>query len=314
MSRDCPQCGLISPDEALRCDCGYDFATNTIESSYLIEHQRRKRLSSSLQLQQSSRPDTGLVWAVIGLLGAANIVAIAETGNASIFLATLGLVAVTLRRLRPGSGYVRGPETNDDAAEEDTPEPASAADRSAEFALPRALCFLTVQVPEQPAGDMVAWLPAQWSRSRTKTLSPEHIVGRLLRARADGGKLTVENFVQNPALVFLLHDFLRRELSTRASLQAAARRQRDGWLSLIDQRVLDAPARRQTLAEDVIGFVEVRGGQLVPGSYRGNPAHRLLSAKGLFQLEYALQERLKREIAARHAMRAAGDPPNTFVM
>jgi len=312
MSRDCPQCRLISPDEALRCDCGYDFATNTIESSYLIEHQRRKQLSSSLQLQQSSWPDTGFVWAAIGLLGAANIVAIAETGSASFFLVTLGLMAATLRRLRPDSVDVPGPETNDDAAEKDTPEPASAADRSAEFALPRALCFLTVQVAEQPAGDIVAWLPAQWRAA--KTLSPEHIVGRLLRARADGGKLTAENCVQNPALVFLLHDFLRRELSTRASLHAAARRQRDGWLSLIDQRVLDAPARRQTLAEDVIGFVEVRGGQVVPDSYRGNPAHRLLSAKGIFQLEYALQERLKREIAGRHAMRAAGDPPNTFVM
>jgi hypothetical protein len=312
MSRDCPQCALVSPDEALRCDCGYDFATNTIESSYLIEHHRRKQLSSGAHLQQSSWPDSGFVWAVIGILGAANIVAIAETGNASLFLVTLGFMAVALRRMRPGSGDVPEPETNDDSAEEDIPEPAGAADRSAEFALPRALCFLTVQVPEQPARDMVAWLPAQWRA--TKTLSPEHIVGRLLRARADGGKLTAENFIQNPVLALLLHDFLQRELPTRASLHAAARRQKDGWLSLVDQRVLDAPARRQPLAEDVIGVIEVRGGQVVPGSYRGNPAHRLLTAKGIFQLEYALQERLKREIAARHVMRGAGDPPNSFVM
>ena len=174
----------MSPDEALRCDCGYDFATNTIESSYLIEHQRRKQLSSSLQLQQSSWPDTGFVWAAIGILGAANIVAIAETGSVSLLLVTLGLVAMALRRMRPASGNALGPETNDHAAQEDTPEPATEADGSAEFALPRALCFLTIQGPEQPAGDIVAWLPAQWIAA--KTLSPEHIVGRLLRARADG--------------------------------------------------------------------------------------------------------------------------------
>jgi len=302
---------LISPDEALRCDCGYDFATNTIQPSYLVEHQRRKWLSSGLQ-QESSWPRSGSWWAAIGLLGAANIVAIAQTGNASFFFVTLGLLAVALRRRRPDPRDAPGSETNDDAGKEDAPEPASAAERSAEFALPPALQFLTVQVPQQPAVDFVVWLPAQWSAG--KMLSPEHIVGRLVRARADGGTLTQENFVQNPALVFLLHDFLGRELPTRAGAHAAAQRQGDGWISLIDQRVLDAPARRQPLAEDVVGAMEVRGGLVVPGSYRGNPAHRLLTAKGIFRLEYALQERLKREIAARHAMRGAGNPPNSFVM
>ena len=37
MSRDCPQCGLMSPDEALRCDCGYDFVTHTMQASYLVK-------------------------------------------------------------------------------------------------------------------------------------------------------------------------------------------------------------------------------------------------------------------------------------
>ena len=26
----CPNCGLINPDSALRCNCGYDFATMTV--------------------------------------------------------------------------------------------------------------------------------------------------------------------------------------------------------------------------------------------------------------------------------------------
>ena len=31
----CPNCGLINPDSALRCDCGYDFPSATMKESYL---------------------------------------------------------------------------------------------------------------------------------------------------------------------------------------------------------------------------------------------------------------------------------------
>src|SRR5260370_793460 len=34
---ECPNCKLISPAEAMRCDCGYDFVAGKIESSYLKE-------------------------------------------------------------------------------------------------------------------------------------------------------------------------------------------------------------------------------------------------------------------------------------
>ena len=38
MALTCPRCGLLSPPEALRCDCGYDFATKTVSASYLTAH------------------------------------------------------------------------------------------------------------------------------------------------------------------------------------------------------------------------------------------------------------------------------------
>ena len=31
---DCPKCGLINPDTAMRCDCGYDFKTGAMKTSY----------------------------------------------------------------------------------------------------------------------------------------------------------------------------------------------------------------------------------------------------------------------------------------
>lgn len=51
MSQDCPRCRLLSPNEALRCDCGYDFTTRSVESSYLaagiVKSQGHQRLSGN---------------------------------------------------------------------------------------------------------------------------------------------------------------------------------------------------------------------------------------------------------------------------
>jgi hypothetical protein len=169
--------------------------------------------------------------------------------------------------------------------------------------------------PGSPPIDLVTWLPAQWSDR--KTLSPEHILGSLVRPCRDGGTLTPDNFAPNEVFVQFLHEFLARELPSRPTLHGAAKRQHQGWLRLVDQRVQDAPRPKQNsepLPEDLIGAVEVKDGKVVPDSYRRNPAHRLLSTKGLFQLEYALQERLKKEIATRHAFRQAGKSPTERLM
>jgi hypothetical protein len=39
--KDCPKCRLANPDGALRCDCGYDFASDTMKQSYLPARERR---------------------------------------------------------------------------------------------------------------------------------------------------------------------------------------------------------------------------------------------------------------------------------
>ncbi len=38
---DCPKCGLINPESAQRCDCGYDFGTGEIKQSYLTKRDKQ---------------------------------------------------------------------------------------------------------------------------------------------------------------------------------------------------------------------------------------------------------------------------------
>jgi len=55
MSRKCPRCGLFNPAEAARCDCGYDFATKTVTSSYLLAHILSKHGEEAKLIRESSR-------------------------------------------------------------------------------------------------------------------------------------------------------------------------------------------------------------------------------------------------------------------
>lgn len=46
----CPICRLENPDDAMRCDCGYDFDTGNIEQSYFKEISEFKQPSDGLKL------------------------------------------------------------------------------------------------------------------------------------------------------------------------------------------------------------------------------------------------------------------------
>lgn len=70
MVKICPKCKLVNPDSALRCDCGWDFSSQTIESSFLTGKQQAKLV------QDAEQPTLGqiiicLLFPFIGLLYAA---------------------------------------------------------------------------------------------------------------------------------------------------------------------------------------------------------------------------------------------------
>jgi len=65
MSLTCPHCGLFNPPAAQRCDCGYDFETNTLRDSYLpalvIKNELRRRTGKKTMV-------AGAAWCAGGII------------------------------------------------------------------------------------------------------------------------------------------------------------------------------------------------------------------------------------------------------
>lgn len=66
MGKDCPRCDLANPPEALRCDCGYDFALRQVARSYLTNKDVVQRARET-EAQDDSMHVLGLVWRIIRL-------------------------------------------------------------------------------------------------------------------------------------------------------------------------------------------------------------------------------------------------------
>ena len=47
MTRMCPNCRLVNPPEATRCDCGYDFESGGVSGSILSEQERKLSAGST---------------------------------------------------------------------------------------------------------------------------------------------------------------------------------------------------------------------------------------------------------------------------
>ena len=128
-------------------------------------------------------------------------------------------------------------------------------------------------------------------------LAPEAIVGVLSRPLASGESITPELFARNRVFVDFLHEVIARYAPGQPGLQAEARRLGDGWVYVIDKRT-PTPGG-PVPPEDILGAFEVRGGEVVPESYRPSPRHRIFSTNGFVRLEEGLHQCLLREMASR---------------
>jgi hypothetical protein len=123
-----------------------------------------------------------------------------------------------------------------------------------------------------------------------KGLPAAAIIGWMQVSPAAGGEITADNVRVNPLFVAVLQDFIARTAPTDPGFERAARAQGDGWIYVIDRRT--PTPMGHVPSEDILGGFEVRGGSLVAGSYQPLKSHRIVSARGMLQLDNFLHPRL----------------------
>ena len=128
--------------------------------------------------------------------------------------------------------------------------------------------------------DVASCLPADMVFA--KGLRGTGILGRLRTSLAAGGRLTPDNFVENPMFVGHLHKFIAQHIREDISAVQAAADLREGNLFVIDGRTPEPGGA--VPPEDIFGVVVIEGGTMVPGSYTQNPNHRLFTENGFFVL------------------------------
>lgn len=128
-------------------------------------------------------------------------------------------------------------------------------------------------------------------------LDARSIVGILRHPLAEGEELTPGMLTPSSVFVEFMHEVIARHAPAQPDCIAEAERVGTGWVYILDQRT-DHPGGSQIPAEDVIGAIQTKDGQIVPGSYQANPGHRILTDAGFFQLPPELAEVLVRELEA----------------
>lgn len=131
----------------------------------------------------------------------------------------------------------------------------------------------------------------------SKGLIPEAIVGVLLRPLEEGEGITPDVFARNSIFVKFMHDVIARHAPEQAECRREAKRLGTGWIYIVDQRT--KTPHGAVPPEDIIGALQVKDGEVVPGSYQASPKHMILSRDGFFQLTAGLQECLLRELQSR---------------
>lgn len=118
----------------------------------------------------------------------------------------------------------------------------------------------------------------------------------------DATEITPENFTENAEFSDFLNFVIAKHGASDESLRAQAAAQGDGWIYMVDLRIAESDEASEEFeavdTEDILGAFRVENGAVVPGSYRGNPNHRILGDRGLVRVDDWVRDRLLEEIAA----------------
>jgi hypothetical protein len=117
----------------------------------------------------------------------------------------------------------------------------------------------------------------------------------------DAGEITLENFTANEEFSDFLNFVIAKHGASDPTLKAQAAAQGDGWIYMVDLRIAEEGVESGEVesvdTEDILGAFRVEGGAVVPGSYRGNPNHRILNDRGLVRVDGWVRDKLLEELA-----------------
>jgi hypothetical protein len=119
------------------------------------------------------------------------------------------------------------------------------------------------------------------------------VVGTVPRGTA---QISPETFSPNPEFSAFLSYVIGKHGADMPGLREQAAAQGDGWIYMVDLRTGDA--EEQVESEDILGAFQAADGKIVADSYRANPNHRVLTARGLLEIDDWLYERLVEELLA----------------
>src|SRR5262249_1633198 len=161
--------------------------------------------------------------------------------------------------------------------------------------------FIHLDFPENPgeeSKDYVTCLSTE-RLSRYAGIPSEGIIGQVLRPLQPGERIDPGNFAANKVFVDLIQGVIASRGPQTPDLIAEAKRLRKGTLYIIDRRTRtpEGPVR-EILEQDIFGEFQVSKGRIVPGSYRPNDKHYILTEDGFFQLGPELEESLLELVAA----------------
>jgi hypothetical protein len=154
---------------------------------------------------------------------------------------------------------------------------------------------ITITRVDTPEGerDYVSCMPADWVAAHG--LPKEAVIGMLTRPLDPRNPVIAPAvFARNATFVDFMHSVIARHGPRSAALLAEGRKE-NGWIYVVDRRTRTPD--KQVPARDVFGAFELRDGAIVPGSYRPNNDHFVLSVDGFFQLPGELGAALLEELS-----------------
>jgi hypothetical protein len=109
----CPECRLLNPPSAARCDCGYDFESGLVAESYIPPEQRaRDRARETIDARSSAKAFAvacvcaAVIVSLAKLGGPTGLVGVATyvIGALAVAMVAVGLVLLPWRMTRADAG------------------------------------------------------------------------------------------------------------------------------------------------------------------------------------------------------------------